>query len=564
MPHASHLRSDVVKLLQQQRRGRPAGRLRVPHLFNLAEIPPDRVALLVIDMQQSFFPPHGLAMNLSIVPYINHAAAALRSHGGVVCWITSDVGPDALENWSVLCDYFLGPLDAAQRRLRAGGVDFGEGYDPRTAAHGVDGPLCRGLDLQPQDLVVKKDRHSAFAPGGAQQGCTAAEGPARGAAAGRGLEARLRAAGVDTLLIAGCLTNCCCEATGHDAMQRNFRVVLLADACVSWTDADHNGALTNCVQFFGDVMTVEEVAAALRPARPTKPGCESPKDQTHQMIESFRSSNSGLQKHHEGQLDVSQKSENAKTWQVVIPVDLVHGDPFVVEAWGEAGRRFQVYVPRGMRGGDSMLVTIPAPPEPEAVERHTVAKPVIAGDSGSGRLAALRVAHPAPATLRAARGSRPQLASKVASAPAMPPPRAAPGARPAAPPLIPVHAAIYSVYSEIYNVVFSEVQSKAPKLVRSWVNSWPDPESARSGIDPPLLKKIPPTTGVSLVAPPWDWAEDWRIERPPFPPILSCTKEPGDTGPDAESHSCDKYFLGRSEGEAVPPILSMPSFLRPN
>ena len=34
-----------------------------------------------------------------------------------------------------------------------------------------------------------------------------------------GLEGKLRAAGVDTVLITGCVTNCCCEITARDAMR---------------------------------------------------------------------------------------------------------------------------------------------------------------------------------------------------------------------------------------------------------------------------------------------------------------------------------------------------------
>merc|ERR1712151_190071 len=114
------------------------------------------------------------------------------------------------------------------------------------------------------DLVVKKDRHSGFTLGGRHQGRSAIEGPAEAMAPAGAMEAKLRAAGADTVLIAGCATNVCCEASARDAMQRNFRVVMLADACATRTDEDHNATLTNCVQFFGDVMLVEEVVQSLR------------------------------------------------------------------------------------------------------------------------------------------------------------------------------------------------------------------------------------------------------------------------------------------------------------
>ena len=112
-------------------------------------------------------------------------------------------------------------------QLREGGVDFGAGYDPMTAAHGMDGPIFHELRVDvSRDLVIKKDRHSAFSAGGRQQGRTAAEGPAPAggtAVSPGGLEGKLRAAGVDTVLITGCVTNCCCEITARDAMRaRSF------------------------------------------------------------------------------------------------------------------------------------------------------------------------------------------------------------------------------------------------------------------------------------------------------------------------------------------------------
>jgi len=261
--HASHIRSEVVRSLKKRRPGRKLSWLGAPRLYDLMKVPPSRVALVVIDMQAGFFP--FMPKNYAIVPNINRLASALRSLGGVVCWITSDVGPDALENWSIMYDnFFVNREEVVKRQLREGGVDFGSNYDAFAARHGMDGPLWWDLDLCKEDMVVKKDRHSALALGGRHQGRTAEEGPVEGSAVPASfLESKLLAAGVDTLLIAGCATNCCCEATSRDAMQRNFRVVMLADACAAATDADHNGALNNCVQFFGDVMMVDEVVSEL-------------------------------------------------------------------------------------------------------------------------------------------------------------------------------------------------------------------------------------------------------------------------------------------------------------
>eukprot|EP01051_Picozoa_sp_SAG22_P004680 SAG22_NODE_258_length_13522_cov_6.989496_5_plen_166_part_00 len=158
MPHRTALRPDVVESLQQSRVGGRPGRLGVPHLFDLSEIPAAEVALVVVDMQEEFFAP--IPMNHEIVGPINTAAAALRGAGGRVCWITSDVGPDALENWSVMYDHHFGSSEqAVKAKLRSGGTDFGREYDPMAAEHGMDG-AC----VWPRIAIRRAARPSASAP----------------------------------------------------------------------------------------------------------------------------------------------------------------------------------------------------------------------------------------------------------------------------------------------------------------------------------------------------------------------------------------------------------------
>ena len=43
------------------------------------------------------------------------------------------------------------------------------------------------------------------------------------------LDQQLRSRGIDTLLIAGTLTNVCCEATARDAMMLDYKVAMLSD-----------------------------------------------------------------------------------------------------------------------------------------------------------------------------------------------------------------------------------------------------------------------------------------------------------------------------------------------
>jgi ureidoacrylate peracid hydrolase len=93
---------------------------------------------------------------------------------------------------------------------------------------------------------MMKNRYSALIPGSSALGRT------------------LRGMGIDTVLIAGTKTNVCCESTARDAMMLDFKVVMVEDCCAALSDTEHQGALENIIQQFGDVMTADEVLARLR------------------------------------------------------------------------------------------------------------------------------------------------------------------------------------------------------------------------------------------------------------------------------------------------------------
>jgi len=75
---------------------------------------------------------------------------------------------------------------------------------------------------------------------------------------------------VDTLLISGTVTNVCCESTARDAMMRDFRTIMVDDALAAVTPAEHENALHGWMLFFGDVLSVDEAAARMKPAQPSR------------------------------------------------------------------------------------------------------------------------------------------------------------------------------------------------------------------------------------------------------------------------------------------------------
>ena len=89
---------------------------------------------------------------------------------------------------------------------------------------------------------------------------------------GTGLEARLRQAGVDRLVIAGFTTNHCVSSTARTACELGFKTVVLRDACVAFEldDVDGNrlGAQTlhdaGLAELHGEYAMVLPTAALLQ------------------------------------------------------------------------------------------------------------------------------------------------------------------------------------------------------------------------------------------------------------------------------------------------------------
>ena len=72
-------------------------------------------------------------------------------------------------------------------------------------------------------------------------------------------------ASLDTAMavITGTQTNLCCETTAREINMAGYRVIFVADATASLTDAEHNAALLNLRLNFADVRFAGEVLAMI-------------------------------------------------------------------------------------------------------------------------------------------------------------------------------------------------------------------------------------------------------------------------------------------------------------
>jgi maleamate amidohydrolase len=95
------------------------------------------------------------------------------------------------------------------------------------------------LEPEPGETVVVKQYASGFA--------------------GTSLAATLRAAGVDTVVVAGVSTSGCVRATATDALTAGFRPLVVREACADRTPALHEANLADLDAKYADVVGLQEV-----------------------------------------------------------------------------------------------------------------------------------------------------------------------------------------------------------------------------------------------------------------------------------------------------------------
>jgi len=167
-----------------------------------------RTAIIVVDMQGVFCDPAGAV----------HIPDAIKVVDPILRII--DAGRKAAI-----------PIIYLRHVVRGDGSDTGR---MRDLYPGVDAILDRNLDsvqiiepLKPRqgDIVVDKLFFSGFH--------------------NTDLDTILRARDIDTIIITGTVTNVCCESTVRDAVHREYRVIVVADACAAQPYPDMGwGALT--------------------------------------------------------------------------------------------------------------------------------------------------------------------------------------------------------------------------------------------------------------------------------------------------------------------------------
>ncbi len=231
--HKIEINPQLVQRLKEERGGRL-------HLFD--DIDPARTAHVVIDLQRGFMEPGApveVPIAREIIPNVNAISSAVRNAAATNIFVRFTTPADSLHSWSSFYSRFPQAARRSHQAAFAAGAHYWQ--------------LWPGLEVDANELIVDKGRFAAFIPGTCD------------------LHQLLQDRGVDTLIVTGTLTNCCCESTARDAMQLNYKVIFVSDATAALSDAEHNATLNNMCAIFADVMSTAEVMDALAQGKRGRP-----------------------------------------------------------------------------------------------------------------------------------------------------------------------------------------------------------------------------------------------------------------------------------------------------
>ena len=127
-------------------------------------------------------------------------------------------------------------------------------------------PIWDALDRKPDDVVAIKSGASAFFPGKCN------------------LKPQLDARGVDTILDRVLCDDICCESSARDAVEPDYKVIMISDALSGQAHGLHEATLATFYRTFGDVRPSEDVIRLLH-GRAAPPEISAGSARARQWIE---------------------------------------------------------------------------------------------------------------------------------------------------------------------------------------------------------------------------------------------------------------------------------------
>ena len=197
-------------------------------------IDPSRSAALIVDMQKGFLSPDGpvpCVEGRRIIPKLLGFLAEIRDLGVPIIWTRVTMENVRRGVYPMLWpEHFRGDGNAIMTKDSVY-FEFAEELQ---------------MAVRENDRVLIKDRYSAFHQ--------------------TNLELILNQMQVDTLLVAGVLTNVCVESTIRDAYHRDLIPVLISDCTATFSSEMQRATEETIGMVFGYVMAATDVVEALKRA----------------------------------------------------------------------------------------------------------------------------------------------------------------------------------------------------------------------------------------------------------------------------------------------------------
>src|ERR1700761_3294536 len=191
-------------------------------MSTIAPIDPQHTALLIMDYQNGIV---GMVENGDeLMAIAGNLIKMFRQHGGHVGYVGVGLPVGALDGTPSISGMAANVTEERRAMFHADA--------PTTQVHDAIAP-------QPGDIVVRKQRVGAF-------GTT-------------DLHEQLQARGIDTLVIAGISTSGCVLSTVLDAYDRDYRVIVLADAVADPDPEIHEILLTKVFPKRATVISVRDL-----------------------------------------------------------------------------------------------------------------------------------------------------------------------------------------------------------------------------------------------------------------------------------------------------------------
>ncbi len=189
---------------------------------------PEHTAVVVVDMQNDFCSPEGAMAKVrdvaaagAIVPNLRQFLTQARTAGAKPIFVYMCRGPEDA----------YGPYEEMLHRRKR---------KSRLCAPDTWGvKIVDELTPQEDDEIIRKRAYSAFVR--------------------TDLNRKLQELGIKTLIMTGVATNVCVESTARDGFMLDYYVVFARDLTAAYDQGQHESALKNIKEHFGDVLTAEEI-----------------------------------------------------------------------------------------------------------------------------------------------------------------------------------------------------------------------------------------------------------------------------------------------------------------